>query len=575
MSINANYLYQSEKLRFSCSQCESCIGWLLAVLMAFFAAPMVTIAGVDIVFHHGKIVTVDGRFRVVEALAIEGERIVAVGSNKDVLKLAGPQTERVDLKGRTVIPGLMDNHAHFARGSQHWLLEVRWDGVTSRAQAVSMLRERVSKVKPGQWIAVLGGWSYDQFTDSQAPFTKAELDGIAPQNPLALQLIYVNGVVNTEAVKALGLNQTQAAIAGVKVQRDEKAEATGLIEGGGVASFYRNRIPMGDLNAQIENVRAHLQALNAMGLTTSTDWGGYGFSEQWYEPFQMLEKRHELSMRVFHGTWYNTNSAQDVAITVEKIQDLKPFQGSDYMDRIGFGETVLLGLHDNPGVASSVSSENLALWGKVVQAVAQRSMSFSVHANQRETIQSFLGEIERINQVKPIRPLRWSFAHVRQLKSEDFVRMRALGMGALVHSQANISGVMLQKVYGNDALDQPPLRLIQNSGLAWGLGSDSNGAAPSNPFYTLGWAVTGKMLGGKRVLRQTITREEALIAHTRSNAYFVFRESYLGSLEPGKYADLLVLDRDYLSIPADDIMKIKPLMTMVGGKRVFQSPLLH
>ena len=144
-----------------------------------------------------------------------------------------------------------------------------------------------------------------------------------------------------------------------------------------------------------------------------------------------------------------------------------------------------------------------------------------------------------------------------------------------MHSQANISGVMLQKVYGNDALDQPPLRLIQNSGLAWGLGSDSNGAAPSNPFYTLGWAVTGKMLGGKRVLRQTITREEALIAHTRSNAYFVFRESYLGSLEPGKYADLLVLDRDYLSIPADDIMKIKPLMTMVGGKRVFQSPLLH
>src|SRR4029079_327760 len=114
-------------------------------------------------------------------------------------------------------------------------------------------------------------------------------------------------------------------------------------------------------------------------------------------------------------------------------------------------------------------------------------------------------------------------------------------------------------------------RIIQESGIPWGLGSDATAVTPSNPFYTLWWAVTGKMIGGKQVLKQPITREEALIAHTRSNAPFLFQEANLGSLTPGKYADLLVLDRDYLTIPSDEIKDIKPVLTMVGGKIVYGS----
>ena len=115
----------------------------------------------------------------------------------------------------------------------------------------------------------------------------------------------------------------------------------------------------------------------------------------------------------------------------------------------------------------------------------------------------------------------------------------------------------------------PPLRLIQDSGIPWGLGSDATAVTPINPFYTLGWAVTGKMLGGMQVLHQPITREEALIAHTRSNSYFLFQDGNLVSLAPGKYADLLVLDKDYLTVPADEIKDIRPLMTMVGAKVVY------
>jgi predicted amidohydrolase YtcJ len=117
----------------------------------------------------------------------------------------------------------------------------------------------------------------------------------------------------------------------------------------------------------------------------------------------------------------------------------------------------------------------------------------------------------------------------------------------------------------------PPLGMVQASGLPWGLGSDATAVTPYNPFATIGWAVTGKMVGGREVLKDTITREQALIAYTRSNAPFLFQEANLGSLAAGKYADLLVLDRDYLKVPADELKDIKPLLTMVGGKIVYEA----
>ncbi len=542
------------------------------ILICLLLVPPLAHAQADLVLHNGKVVTVDDRFTIAQAIAIKGERIVAVGSNNDVLKAAGSTTKRIDLKGRTVIPGLIDNHAHFARGSQHWGIEVRWDGMTSRKQALDKLRERAKSARIGEWIVVMGGWSYDQFTDSQTPFNLAELDAVAPNNPIALQYIYVNGVLNSRALDELGLRDATVKIPGSNIERDSQSAPTGLLTGGGVSSFFRNKIPMGDAQTQVESVRTHLTALNAMGLTTSVDWGGYGFTEDWYEPFRVLHRKQALTMRVFHGTWYNTTTAADTDKAVARIREMKPFQGDDMMDRIGYGETVLLPLHDNPSSkGATISPENLALWRRIVQTVAERGMHLSVHANQRESLDAFLTQIEEINRDKPIRGLRWSFAHVRQLNNSQIERMRKLGMAALVHSQATISGQILQRVHGDAALDQPPVRTVQESGIAWGLGSDSNGAAPSNPFYTLWWAVTGKMFGGKTALRQTISREEALIAHTRSNAYFVFRENEIGSLQKGKYADLLVMDRDYLTVPADQIKDITPLLTMVGGKVVYEA----
>src|SRR6266850_4244184 len=130
----------------------------------------------DLVLSNGKIITVDERFSIAQAVAVRGERIVAVGTNSEIVRLAGPNTRRIDLRGRAVIPGLIDNHMHLLRAGTTWQWEVRWDGVGSRKQALDLLRARVATVKAGEWVFNLGGWAIEQFADNSKPFTREELD---------------------------------------------------------------------------------------------------------------------------------------------------------------------------------------------------------------------------------------------------------------------------------------------------------------------------------------------------------------------------------------------------------------
>src|SRR5262249_6900330 len=162
-------------------------------------------------------------------------------------------------------------------------------------------------------------------------------------------------------------------------------------------------------------------------------------------------------------------------------------------------------------------------------------------------------------------------SHLDQVNAGQLERMKKLGMSAQIHSRPLIQGALMHNVHGERAWEMPPFRRVQDSGIVWGLGSDATAVTPSNPFYTLSFAVTGRMIGGRRVNRQSVSREHALIAHTRSNAFFIFQENNLGAIAPGKYADLLVLDRDYLTVPAAQIKDIRPLMTMVGGRVVYSS----
>src|SRR5262245_19383327 len=160
----------------------------------------------DLLLSNGKVITVDERFSIAQAIAIKGDRIVAVGSNSELIPLAGPKTRRIDLRGRAVIPGLIDNHMQLLRAGGTWKWEVRWDGVGSRRAALHMLSSRVRTSSPGACVYNLGGWTVDQFSDDKRPFTRDELDEIAPNNPVLLQASYYETYVNSRALEALGLD---------------------------------------------------------------------------------------------------------------------------------------------------------------------------------------------------------------------------------------------------------------------------------------------------------------------------------------------------------------------------------
>jgi predicted amidohydrolase YtcJ len=222
-------------------------------------------------------------------------------------------------------------------------------------------------------------------------------------------------------------------------------------------------------------------------------------------------------------------------------------------------------------VKSNPRPEQLVLWRRMAMEIAKAGLPLHVHAELHDTIDAFLDQIEAVNKEYPIKNLRWALAHVNQINASQLERMKKLGMYAAVHPWAVVNGRIMHDAFGDGAYDMPPLATIQNSGIGWGLGSDGTAANQTLPFTTLYFAVTGKMGGGTKVIRQTIGREDALIAHTRKNAFLVFQENSLGSIQRGKLADLVVLDRDYLSIPADQIKDIKPMMTMVGGRIVYDA----
>jgi predicted amidohydrolase YtcJ len=524
----------------------------------------------DTILLNGKIATADDRFAFVQAVAIRGQRIVAAGSNADVLEHQGRATQMFDLKKRTVIPGLIDNHSHWIRAAEHD--ELRLDGVASRKAALALLADRVRTARPGEWIVTLGGWSEEQFADDPRGFPLEELDRVAPDHPVVLQAIYNQSYLNTAALQAAGIDASTPDPRGGSIDKDAGGRPTGVVRGAGGVAFVAAKIPLPDPLGWIENTKRLVAELNAMGITAWYDAGGRGVNERHYEPYQILAQRGELDARVFWSTIRQPTSPEQVDKVLAEIAQLKPFQGNDYYDNIGWGETLYAPVTTQSLRAeSNTRPEDMAQMRRVAEALAARGLYANAHVEMSEAIDAFLEQYEAVNKVHPIKGLRWSFSHLDQVNDVQLARMKRLGMYAGLHSRPLIQGALMHQVHGDRAWDMPPFRRVQNSGIVWGLGSDATAVAPSNPFYTLWFAVTGRMVGGRKVNRQSISRHEALVAHTRNNAWFVFQENNLGSIQPGKYADLVVLDRDYFTIPADRIKDIKPVMTMVGGKIVYRA----
>jgi predicted amidohydrolase YtcJ len=529
----------------------------------------------DLILSNGKIITVDERFSIAQAVAIRGDRVVAVGSNQDMAQLAGPHTRRIDLLGKAVIPGLIDNHMHLLRAGTTWLRELRFDGVESRKQAVAMLRARVKAAGPGEWVYNIGGWAHQQFADDPKPFTREELDRIAPNNPVALQESYYQVFLNSRALQALGIEANvpdPPDFLKGSILRDAGGKPTGVIKGDIPATrAVSARLPKVSPEQLEASSRALVQDMNRAGLTAV---GVPGCNADVLDIFQKWKAAGQLSIRIFCIDGVAAGTPEQVDRAIAQIPKIKLFQGDSSIDNIFFGESVYTPLHDPMfATKSDPKPDQLEQWRRMAMEIAKAGLPLHVHAELHNTIDAFLDQIEMIDKEHPIKSLRWTLAHVNQINAPQLERMKKLGMYAAVHPWAVINGGIMHDEFGDGAYDMPPLATIQNSGIQWGLGTDGTAANQTLPFTTLYFAVTGKMAGGARVIRQTITREDALIAHTRKNAYLVFQENDLGSIQPGKLADLLVLDRDYLTVPADQIKHIKPVMTMLGGRIVYEAVL--
>jgi predicted amidohydrolase YtcJ len=528
--------------------------------------------GPELILHCGKIVTVDDQFTIVSAVAVKGGRIAAVGNDDTILNLAGPDTRKIDLAGKTVIPGLIDNHFHYLRAASTWKHEARIDGITSRQKALDAIAAKAQSVPPGTWVFVLGGWSEQQFADTPGGFTAEELDRAAPQNPVFVQKSYSDAYMNRLAAEQIG--STGGGRRGGPAQggrtpgggpgRGGPGTGGGRNRGGGaratIGAAMRN-MPESSEQERMDEIRQFNAALNRMGLTTVYDIGRENDGD--FEPIEALVNNNDLSVRVFHTLRYSAETPLEANRAAERIRAGKPFQSNDWMGLIGIGEHTYGPLHDSAISSSAFSDDDYEQFAKIAAAAAEAGWPIHEHAMQDATIRRMLDVFERIDATYPLARLRWTLAHCDQISPESLARAKKLGVTVAVHDKS------AKPVSAGG--DSPPMRAIEESGIVWGLGSDASIVSPMSPFYSLWWMASGKVFPDRVSIRSPVSREAALTAHTRSNAWLLFKERDLGSLEPGKLADLVVLDRDYLTVPVDELRDLKPVLTVVGGRVVYEA----
>ena len=527
----------------------------------------------DIILTNGKIITVDAQFRIAQAVAVRGDRIVKVGTNPEITALAGPDTRRIDLQGRSVVPGLIDNHAHFQEEGAYWGMELRFDGVDSRAEALELIRAKAQTIEPGEWVFNLGGWSPDQFTDDKRPFMREELDQVAPNHPVFLQFTRSEEYLNSRAIDVLGLETMDEPW----IMRDANGRATGVFGVEGRGAIYRAAgfldAPGGIANLPMDEIEANqqlmLRDLAMSGLTAS------GGSCLWEELYRQFQREGKASMRFFcFRTAQGGRGAGAREKQLAQLPTLRYHDGDEWLDHSNYGERFPGGGGGDviaPGPEPIASQEVWDAWGEFALAAAKAQIPAQLHSVTEIAIGEQLTQLEKVNEQVNLRPLRWAFMHMEGVTPSQIERMKKLNMFIALNVRPIISGGLLHRVQGDKGFAMPPMREIEDSGIMWGFGTDAFEVNQYRPFQMLYFAVTGKMVGGDVVNTHTVTREEALIAHTRSNAYLFFRENDLGSIQSGRFADLVVLDRDYLTVPEEEIKDITSVLTMVGGRVVYDA----
>jgi predicted amidohydrolase YtcJ len=523
----------------------------------------------DAILLNGKILTLDARSTVALAVAISDGRVAAVGSSDDIRKLAGPSTRVIDLRGRTVVPGLIDSHLHAIRAALSFSTEVNWIGARSLEEALGRIRAAARTMKPGSWLIVAGGWNVQQFEENRRP-TQAELAAVAPSNPVYVQLGYGWSMLTPLAHKALGLSSETDLPPGGRFERDGSGALTGAVTGAqnAIVALF-DRLPKPTFAEQVEGTKEFFRELNRLAITGAGDPGGNNLTSTDYQALFRVWRDKAMTVRVTY-----TLNGQTAGQEFEELRDLTgllPMGFGDEMLRFnGLGERITLAMNNN----NAPSQADKDAYYRIVRWAAERGMSLTMHWGSDSSVDHLLSIFERVNQEIPIGPLRWSIAHLNDASVDSLRRMRALGVGWTIQDAMYFGGEQFLKQAGAEAARRtPPVETARKMGVVVGAGTDAHRVASYNPFTALQWLLDGKTVGGvaMRGPEEIPSRLDALRFYTLGSAWFSFDDDERGSIEVGKLADLAVLSDDYMTIPVEKIGGLESVLTMVGGRIVYSA----
>jgi predicted amidohydrolase YtcJ len=531
----------------------------------------------DLILRNGRITTLNRSNPNATAVAITNGVFTAVGRDNDVMSLAGPGTKIIDLRTRSALPGLMDNHLHIIRGGLNFNMELRWDGVASLADAMAMLKRQVTITPPPQWVRVVGGFTEHQFIERRLP-TIDELNAIAPDTPIFLLHLYDRAFLNGAALRAVGYTKQTPNPPGGEIVRDARGNPTGLLlakPNAGILYATLAKGPKLPFHYQLSSTRHFMRELNRLGVTGAIDAGG-GFQNypEDYAVIQKLAEDGQLTIRLAYNLFTQKPNAEK-ADFLNWTKTSKYKQGTDFFRHNGAGEMLVFSAADfedfrqpRPDMPPEMEGE----LEEVVRILAHNRWPWRLHATYDETIARALDVFERVNKDVPLAGLNWFFDHAETISDRSIDRVAALGGGIAVQHRMAYQGEYFVERYGARVAEAtPPVAKMLERGLKVSGGTDATRVASYNPWVSLAWLVTGKTVGGLRIYpqRNCLDRETALRMWTENVTWFSNEEGKKGRIQVGQFADLIVPDRDYFSCAEDEIADTTSVLTMVGGKVVY------
>jgi len=480
---------------------------------------------------NGKFLTMDDKDSVISAVAIHDGRIAEIGRHAQAL---GPCAQTINLKGATVIPGLIDSHVHFIRCGINPGHEVRIiETATSIAELQQMISDRARTVPAPDFITCIGGWNRNGFTEKRLP-TLAELNAAAPRNPVYLSETGGGGQAITNA-SGIIFFQSQ----GVPVD-----PSTGTL------SPTQGLAALQAVQTEDDKQRGTAEVMDfasSLGLTMIHDHGGLSGLGPYQYALNLWRQRN-LKIRQRPFFW----SGDDPGFSIEQARILNNFNqlGDDFWRPIGVGERLNTST-TNPGFVDAC------------KFAASNGWTLTQHSSTLGEIQFHISAYQAAVAAGPIDEFRWSLCHVNNITDDLIQTVVDLGIGV------NIQGTSYTGTLGATP-SGPPFRKLLDAGIPAGGGSDATNVAALNPWLMMYYMTTGRNNAGDLLNPgQTISRLEALRLYTIGSAYLSFDDDRLGTIEEGKLADLVVLSDDPLTASDDKLRKISSVLTLQAGKVVY------